>query len=258
MRAWIIAACIVCVALVAWLRKSIANELSPWQAELARAERRVTSQAHQDGIIEAIFASIGTTNQYYCEFGFNSDSYEGGSGANTLQLHNRGWRGLLMDGGHENVSINLRRESFGPHGIVRLLQKHGVPLELDYLSIDFDSFDLWTFRSVIVGSPFRPRVVSVEYNVLYPFDSTLALGFPAADGYLNKTGAGAVTGASLGALDRVAREGGYTLVYVVTGLDAFFVRTQRACMYILWRERRAASGAPRGPESALADVAAGL
>ena len=89
--------------------------------------------------------------------------------------------------------------------------------------IDFDSYDLWTFRAV-VGSPYRPRVISVEYNALFPFDSTLTLRFPVSDGFWNRKGATAVFGSSLGALDMVASEGGYTLVYIVSGLDAFFVR----------------------------------
>ena len=68
----------------------------------------------------------------------------------------------------------------------------------------------------------RPRVVSVEYNPGYPIDSTLTLRFPDHDGLWENRDA--VFGTSLGALNLVAQEGGYTLVYVVSGLDAFFVR----------------------------------
>ena len=205
----------------------VPDVLTPWQQTIARAEKRITSQSHQDGVLEAIFYTLGTTNRFFCEFGFNTNGWTGGSGANTYQLHARGWSGLLMDGGHENASINLRREWSGPHGIVGLLAKPKAPKEMDYMSIDFDSYDLWTFRSIVVGSSYRPRVISVEYNPLFPFDSTLTLRYPVKDGYWDRfhNGAKAIFGTSLGALDLVAREGGYTLVYAVSGLDAFFVRS---------------------------------
>ena len=97
--------------------------------------------------------------------------------------------------------------------------------QVDYLSIDFDSYDLWTFRAVVVESSgaWRPRVVSVEYNPGYPVDSALTLRFPDRDGLWPNVDA--VFGTSLGALNLVAQEGGYTLVYAVPGLDAFFVRS---------------------------------
>ena len=201
--------------------RQIASELSIWQERLGRAEAHITSQGSQDGVLKALFEDLGNVNHEFVEFGFNSKTYEGGSGANTLQLQRRGWHGLLMDGGYENVSIHLYRELLGPHGIVHLLQKHGVSKNVDYMSIDFDSFDLWVFRAV-VQSAWRPRVLTVEYNPCFPFNSTLALQFPKEDSFWQP--GDKVWGASLGALDLIARENGYTMVYVVTGLDAFFVR----------------------------------
>ena len=45
----------------------------------------------------------------------------------------------------------------------RAFQKHNVPIELDYLSIDIDSADLWVMRSIL--SVYRPRVITVEIQL---------------------------------------------------------------------------------------------
>jgi hypothetical protein len=46
---------------------------------------------------------------------------------NTRYLREeKGWRGLLMDGGHENPSINLHRELIYPAKIVQLFEKYEV------------------------------------------------------------------------------------------------------------------------------------
>ena len=50
-----------------------------------------------------------TTNEYFVEIGFDASSYEGGTGANTWQFHLDGWDGVLIDGQHENASINLHK-----------------------------------------------------------------------------------------------------------------------------------------------------
>ena len=50
------------------------------------------SQGAQDAILRDIFSRIGTTNKFDVEFGFNAPDWEGGSGANTEELHKAGWR----------------------------------------------------------------------------------------------------------------------------------------------------------------------
>jgi len=202
---------------------AVASGLSPWQQKIARAEKKIYSQSYQDGVLDFLFKELGTTNKFYVEFGFNSATFEGGSGPNSLNLHKQGWTGLLLDGGNANPAINLQKEIIGPHDIVSLLKKYSVPEEADYVSIDFDSYDLWVLREIIVKSSYRPRVVTIEYNAAYPLDSTLCLNYPESDGFWPQSDG--VFGTSLGAIDLVAREGGYSLVYAVSGLDAFLVRS---------------------------------
>ena len=151
-----------------------------------------------------------------------------------------------MDGSHSNPSINLHTERISPDNIVHLFEKHGaaqaqsaqtskqrllqglrkaywcagVPLEADYVSIDLDTVDLWVLRALL-ASPFRPRVLSVEYNCVYGADAVAATvpNDPEARWNGDNT-----QGASLAAIQMVAGEHGYTLATLVPELDAFLVR----------------------------------
>lgn len=138
---------------------------------LSDKESRVFSQNGEDGVIEAIFGAIGTTNKYYVEFGT-----ETGVETNSRRLReNLGWTGLLLDGGNEDASINLHKHFLTAENIDGLFSKYGVPRELDLLSVDVDRNDWYIMRKLVApkpGSPagdyssaaYRPRVVIVEYN----------------------------------------------------------------------------------------------
>jgi len=95
--------------------------------------------------------------------------------------------------------------------------KHKIPLEPDYVSIDIDSTDLWVFRAII-GSKYKPRVISVEYNCLFPWGVDMTV---IDDPTFQWNAKDHVYGASLSALDRVSVEFGYTLVDVELPCDAF-------------------------------------
>lgn len=91
---------------------------------------------------------LGTTaSPYYVEIGYNEPHLSEGS--NTLNMHLQGWAGLLIDGGHENHSINLHKHFVRPDNIVEIFDQHGVPEEPDYVSIDIDSLDVWVARSLL-------------------------------------------------------------------------------------------------------------
>ena len=133
-------------------------------------------------------------------------------------MHN--WTGLLLDGGHANPQINLYQEEITPANIVDLFRKYGVPPEPDYVSIDLDTTDLWVLRALL-ASRYRPRVLSVEYNCVYGADAVFAT-WP-NDAEARWTGNN-IQGASLAAIEMVAREYGWSLATVAPELDAFLVR----------------------------------
>ena len=125
-----------------------------------------------------------------------------------------------MDGGHANPHINLHQELITPENIVDLFRKHAVPHEPDYVSIDLDTTDLWVLRALL-ASHYRPRVLSVEFNCVYGADAVFAT-WP-NDPTARWTGTN-TQGASLAAIEMVAREFGWSLAAVVPELDAFLVR----------------------------------
>ena len=72
-------------------------------------EQKIFSQNGEDGItmklVELIYGE-DSNNKYYVEFGVES-----GNECNTRILREKyNWTGLLMDGSHENNTINLQKE----------------------------------------------------------------------------------------------------------------------------------------------------
>jgi hypothetical protein len=57
-------------------------------SNLHASERKVHSQNGEDGVIEALFARLGTTNKYFVEFGCGD-----GTECNGAYLLERGWTG---------------------------------------------------------------------------------------------------------------------------------------------------------------------
>lgn len=204
---------------------SVVSSTKPWYYDFRSHLYRVTSQGGQDGLLNWIFSNIGIQHGYYVEFGFNAQVFDGGSGSNTFNLFsnaNESWTGLLLDGEFENSSINLRKEWVSDKNICGIFRKYNVPLDVDYVSIDLDSVDLWVFRALLSNDcEYRPRVFSVEYNSILDPESTISIASPTFTWEPHRS---RVYGASKGALELVANLAGYSLVGVVRGLDLFFVR----------------------------------
>ena len=177
------------------------------------AERRVYSQNGEDGVIEALFAELGTTNKFFVEFGCG-DAVE----CNGAYLVEQGWTGLSMDGEgiSKNLRVTVRKEQVTAENINDLFRKYHVPEEFDLLSIDIDSNDFWVWQRITT----RPRVVVIEYNASIPPTERRTIAY---DPNFLWNG-GDYFGASLLALKELGRQKGYTLVYCErAGVNAFFV-----------------------------------
>ena len=131
-----------------------------------------------------------------------------------------GWKGLLLDGRHENSTINLHQEFITADNIVQLFDKYNVPAEPDYVSIDIDSADIWVLRAIISSGKYRPRVLTAEYNSNLPLHSTLTWPREHVGTWTDGT---RFYGSGLGAFRAVAKEAGYSIVWVLPH-DVFFVR----------------------------------
>ena len=173
-------------------------------------DKKIYSQNGEDGIIEAIFSKIGTTNKFAVEFGI--DEYEG----NTKLLKKQGWNCLWMDGNGDGNKI--KKEFITAENINDLFRKYNVPEEFDLLSIDIDGNDLWIWKAI---ENYKPRVVVIEYNSSISVNESKTVKY---DPELTWDGSD-YYGASLLALKKLGIIKGYTLIACDSnGVNAFFLR----------------------------------
>ncbi len=175
-------------------------------------EKKIYSQNGEDGMIEELFKQIDVTNKYFVEFGV-----EDGSECNTRYLkEKKGWKGLCMDGNGDGRII--KKEFITAENINQLFKKHKVPKKFDLLSIDIDGNDLWIWKSI--SNSYKPRVVIMEYNATKPLWVSASVKYN-PEHVWDKTN---YFGATLKALNKIAKEKGYSLVATnKLGVNAFFV-----------------------------------
>jgi len=186
------------------------------------------SQGDQDAVLASVFSAehLGTTNKDFVEFGFPDKSFSTSYGNGRHLKEALGFNNfLLLDGRVSNHAINLYKNFLTKDNIVGIFDKHNVPLEADYVSIDIDSCDLWVFRAIT--TKYRPRVMTVEYNSNYPLGDHSTLRCAKSDKY--RFHSDNIYGASLSAIGLAAQQHGYTVVYVTPYLDAFLVRNDLLC-----------------------------
>ncbi|GAX72869.1 hypothetical protein CEUSTIGMA_g324.t1 [Chlamydomonas eustigma] len=188
----------------------------------------VFSQVGEDGIIDAAFSCINTTNKYFVELGVSD-----GSQCTTRWLReSKGWSGLMLDGSHSNLSINLQPEFMTSKNIDTLLNKHRVPMHFDHMTVDIDLNTFWVLHAVLAAG-FRPRFVAAEINRNFPSErqAFVTLNLPegtwdALDmiGGHRATGGTCYFGASPLAMARMMQHFGYwPLVFDKYAINLFFV-----------------------------------
>jgi hypothetical protein len=99
-----------------------------------------------------------------------------------------------------------------------LLEENKVPGEPDLLSLDIDRNTFHAFEKM---TDFRPRLLILEYNGVFPLPSNWGIGYKANEGWDGTHR----FGAALKAFEIEARKKKYSLVGCdTTGTNAFFVR----------------------------------
>jgi hypothetical protein len=188
------------------------------------------SQNGEDGIVEKIFALIGTTSKLCVEFG----AWDGYHLSNTANLWTNGWKAILIEGDPRRYDLLKRNVSKhdclcvcayvsrdGPDALEEILKGQGVKGEIDLLSIDIDGDDYYVLQSL---RRLRPRVIICEYNPTIPAEVDLYANYPSR------------FGASVQALCRVAGSLGYVLV-AVTDTNCFFVRSEYEVAFAAFERR---------------------
>ena len=114
------------------------------------------SQGRQDiRLWRLLHHVLGIKSGTFVEFGFPARN-----GSNTEGLLKRGgWTGLRLDGSNNDAAANCHAEWIKSTNIVSLFDKYRVQHEVDYVSIDIDSADIWVFEA-LVSSSYRPKALT--------------------------------------------------------------------------------------------------
>lgn len=185
--------------------------------DLSIHEKRVFSQNGEDGITAKIIELIYDGNnedKFFVEFGVQD-----GKECNTRLLREcYGWKGLQMDGGYFDDSINLRQEWITQENITRLFQKYNVPKTINLLSVDIDFNDFFCLKEIL--SVYKCDIIICEYNATHAPDEDKVVVYD-ENGKWDGTN---YFGASLLSLTKLAMKYDYSLVYCDNrGVNCFFI-----------------------------------
>ncbi|WP_197742827.1 hypothetical protein [Lentilitoribacter sp. Alg239-R112] len=203
-------------------------------SHLSDAEFSVYSQWGEDGIIDWLIQNLPIENTSFVEFGV-----ENFSEANCrFLLENRNWRGMVMDGNQSHIDfvraqtyywkydLNAHCAFITAENINDLLAVQGFGGEIGLLSIDIDGNDYWVLNAIDCC---KPAILVLEYNSilgdLYELSVPYSSDFYRFDAHYS----GLYFGASLPAMNSLARNRGYTFVGTNSnGVNAFYVRDDLA------------------------------
>ncbi|MGA9119872.1 MAG: hypothetical protein WB699_10950 [Bacteroidota bacterium] len=193
-------------------------------------EFKVFSQWGEDGIIQHLIRTIPIPVPYFVEFGVQ-DYQE----SNTrFLLQNNNWSGLILEASKKDVEAIWKQMLYFRHdlkavcafvereNINQLLTENGAKGEIGLLSVDIDGNDYWVWEAIESVSP---RIVICEYDNILGCDRAVVSPYDRAFDKVKAHYSFLYGGASLPALDHLARRKGYTLVGSNSaGNNAFFVR----------------------------------
>ncbi len=137
---------------------------------LKDSARNETSQFGEDGILEAIFERIGTTNKWFLEVGAADGCFCG----NTARLVPLEWQGIWIEADDKQFKqmllkwpnadnvIKLHRhvQPIGADSLDRIIVEHSAPLDLDLMVIDVDGQEFYLLDMLKA----HPRVLMIEFE----------------------------------------------------------------------------------------------
>lgn len=194
-------------------------------------EFKIFSQWGDDGIIQYLIQNIEIENKCFIEFGVE-DYLE----SNTrFLMMNDNWEGFVMDGSTDAINslksqnwfwkfcLTAKSIFINKENINFLLSETGYK-NIGLLHIDLDGNDYHIFNALDL-SVLNPNIIITEYNSV--FGKSRAITVPYDENFYrtNKHFSNLYWGASLPALNKLANQRGYALVYCnLAGNNAYFVR----------------------------------
>jgi hypothetical protein len=196
---------------------------------------KVYSQVDEDGIIQQLFSRIGDGTRTFVELGCGN-----GSENNTHYMALKGWRGVWVDGGSQNIrhiaaNIPLDTASLLVHQMFITRDNIADSMRgwvarlggaLDLLSLDIDGNDSVVLKEILTVT--KPRVLVLEYNGKFPPPLKLSVVYDPAHAWAGDD----YYGSSLQVfVDQL--QGQYRLVACgLSGANAYFVRNDLAGAFV--------------------------
>jgi hypothetical protein len=200
--------------------------------DIHSAEFKVFSQWGEDGIIQWILSRVPNITPTFIEFGI--ENYRE-SNTRFLLMHNN-WKGLVIDASNSCIADLMSRNLYWKYNLTAinsfidkdnvndLFASNAFTGEIGILSIDIDGNDYWVWEAIECVSP---QIVICEYNSV--FGSKEAVVIPYEHCFSRKQAHYTCLyfGASLKALELLAKRKGYVLIGSNSaGSNAFFVREE--------------------------------
>lgn len=219
------------------LQGRMASRLQPKNSmirHLGDVEFRAYSQWGEDGIIEWLCSHLDGIDNRFVEFGVETFRE-----ANCrFLMHNRNWKGLVIDGSAQNIESLKSQACFWMYdltavasfvtaeNISQLIEQAGFSGEIGILSIDVDGNDYWIWKAI---DNVKPAIAICEYNPIFGDKRAITVPYDPAFTRFKKHFSGLCFGASIKAIQKCAKDKGYTFVGTNTnGINAFFVRDDLA------------------------------
>ena len=203
-------------------------------SNLKEVEFKAFSQWGEDGIIDWIISRLPSIEHTFIEFGV-SDYRE----SNTrLLLQLRNWKGLIIDGGEENIASIKKQDVYWRHDLTakqsfitaeninNTITDAGFSGEVGLLSVDIDGNDYWVWKAITTISP---AIVICEYNTalgdIYPLTVPYQPDFQRAQAHHSLL----YFGASIQALISLGKQKNYICIgSTSSGCNVFFIRNDLA------------------------------
>lgn len=193
-------------------------------------EHRVYSQHREDWIIKFLLDTVGFTSRNFVELGFAPIEcnclrlalHENFSGLfiDRDEIKCLQAKALFRDLGNDNIQVAHRVVT--NTNLDQVTTEHDLTGSIDVLSIDVDGNDYWFWERT---ESIFPHIVVIEYNASFGPDRSITVPYDPDFVRYEKHPNGFYHGASLRALERLARRKAYRLVGCdSTGVNAFFLR----------------------------------
>jgi len=159
----------------------------------------------EDVLAYSLLKRLGIRSRTAVEFGGHDGYYK----SNTAFFRDAlSWRSIMFD--LEPRSDLVIQAQITAENINAVFESHGVPRDVDVVSIDVDGNDLWIWKAL----EYRPSLVIIEYNPRWRPIRRRTIPYDPNRGVWDRT---EYYGASAGALVALGQEKGYDLVASTNG-----------------------------------------